>query len=67
MTMIYSIVEAPASTAAVLNNDLELTSQWAQWKMSFSPEPSKHAVEILFPNRKTNCSSISIFQNHENF
>ena len=52
--MVYSIVETPASTAAVLNIDLELISQWAhQWKMSFNPEPSKQAVEILFPNRKT--------------
>ena len=54
LLMIYSIVEALASKAAVINNDLELISQWVhQWKMSFNPELSKQAVEILFSNRKT--------------
>ena len=48
--MIYSIIEAPASTAAVLNNDLELKSQW---KLSFNHETRKQAVEIIFSNRKT--------------
>ena len=64
LLMIYSIVENPASTAAVLKNDLELISQWAhQWKMSFSPEPSKQAVEILFSNRKTKTAHPFLFFN----
>ena len=53
-TMIYSIVETPASTLAVLNNDLELISQW---EMSFNPEPSKQAVES-----KTSGFEVIIFQ-----
>ena len=62
--MIYSIVETPASTAAILNNDLELISQWAhQWKMSFNPGPSKQAVEILFSNRKTKTAHPFLFLN----
>ena len=46
--MIYSVVHNPTLTASVLNHDLAIISQWAhQWKMSFNPEPSKQAVEIL--------------------
>ena len=62
--MIYSIVEAPVSTAAVINNDLELINQWAhQWKMSFNPETSKQAVEILFSNRNTKTAHPFLFFN----
>ena len=63
-TMIYSIVKTPASTAAILNNDLELIRQWAhQWKMSFNPEPSKQVVEILFSNRNTKTAHPFLFFN----
>ena len=55
------IVLAPASTAAVLNNDLEHISQSVhQWKMSFNPEPRKQAV--IFQQEDQNCTSISLFQ-----
>ena len=56
----FSIVKPLASMAAVLNNDLELISQW---KMSFNPEPSKQAVEILFSNRKTKTAHPFLFFN----
>ena len=51
--MIYSVVHNPTLTASALNHDLEIISQWAhQWKMSFNPEPSKQAVEILFSQKE---------------
>ena len=51
--MIYSVVHNPTLTSSVLNYDLEIISQWDhRWKMSFNPEPSKQAVEILFSQKK---------------
>ena len=52
-TMIYSIVNDPLLTANELNHDLNRISKWAhQWKMSFNPDPSKQAVEMLFSQKK---------------
>ena len=51
--MLYSVVYDPTSSAADLNHDLELISQWAfQWKMAFNPDPNKQANEILFSCKK---------------
>ena len=46
---LFSIVRDPVASAADLNHDLDLISRWAsQWKMSFNPDPTKPAEEILF-------------------
>ena len=48
-TSLSSIVHDPQSSAADLNYDLGLISQWArQWKMCFNPDPTKQAEEVLF-------------------
>ena len=63
-TMIYSVVHNPTLTASVLNHDLEIINQWAhQWKMSFNPEPSKQAVEILFSQKKIEITHPPLFFN----
>ena len=63
-TMIYSVVHNPSLTAAVLNQDLKFIAQWAhQWKMSFNPEPSKQAVEILFSQKKIKPAHPPLFFN----
>ena len=63
-TMIYSVVHNPTLTASVLNQDLEIISQLAhQWKMSFNPEPSKQAVEILFSQQKIKVTHPPLFFN----
>ena len=63
-TMIYSVVHNPSLTAAVLNQDLKFIVQWAhQWKMSFNPEPSKQAVEILFFQKKIKPAHPPLFFN----
>ena len=37
------------SSAAELKNDLAKISHWVtQWKMSFNPDPSKQAQEVIF-------------------
>ena len=37
------------NSANELNNDLRKVCNWAfQWKMSFNPDPSKQAQEVIF-------------------
>ena len=51
-TMIFSIVHDPIISATNLNHDLNLVNKWAyQWKMSFNPDPTKQAVEVLFSHK----------------
>ena len=51
-TSISSIVSDPSVSAHELNHDLDRISQWAhQWKMSFNPDPTKQAEEILFSHK----------------
>ena len=51
-TMLFSIVNDPSTSAADLNHDLDLISQWAyQWKMEFNPDPSKQVNEVLFSQK----------------
>ena len=53
-TMLFSIVNDPVIFANNLNRDLKITQQWAhQWKMEFSPDPTKQASEILFSCKKS--------------
>ena len=48
----WQIVNDPILSANELNHDLHLIERWAyQWKMSFNPDPSKKAVEILFTQK----------------
>ena len=36
-----------------MNHDLELIRQWAQnWRMTFSPDSQKQAVELTFSRRR---------------
>ena len=51
--MLFSIVHNPLTSASELNQDLKVISTWAyQWKMSFNPDPSKQATEILFTKKR---------------
>ena len=52
-TSLFSVVHDPATSASDLNHDLTLISSWAnQWKMSFNPDPTKPAEEVLFSHKK---------------
>ena len=52
-TSLFSVIDDVDTSANELNNDLYQINKWAfQWKMSFNPDPSKQAQEIIF-NRKT--------------
>ena len=62
--MLFSIVHNPALSAAELNYDLHVISQWAQqWKMSFNPEPTKQAIEILFSHKRTGNNHLPLYFN----
>ena len=52
-TSLFSVVHNITDSDNLLNRDLSKTNEWAlQWKMSFNPDPTKQAQEIIF-SRKT--------------
>ena len=52
-TSLFSVVHDVTQSTNELNDDLEKISNWAyQWKMSFNPDKSKQAQEVIF-SRKT--------------
>ena len=52
-TSLFSVIHDVGPSANELNNDLYQISKWTfQWNMSFNPDPSKQAQEIIF-SRKT--------------
>ena len=53
-TSMFSVVRDPINTSQELNNDLHKVSLWTyKWNMSFNPDPSKQAQEVIF-SRKIN-------------
>ena len=57
-TSLFSVVHNANTTANELNNSVVKISRWAcQWKMSFNPDPSKQAQEVIF-SRKTKKNTI---------
>ena len=54
-TSLFSVMFDILSSSNILNNDLALISDWAfQWKMSFNPDPSKQAAEVVFSSKSIN-------------
>ena len=52
-TSLFSAVFDPNLSAQVLNNDLGKINLWAyQWKMSFNPNVSKQAHEVVFSRKR---------------
>ena len=51
-TSLLTIVKDRNVSANILNNDLQLNSQWAyKWKILFNPDPKKPAQEVLFSRK----------------
>ena len=63
---LYSIVHDPILSASDLNTDLTTISSWAhRWKMSFNPDPTKPAEEVIFSCKRTETPHPPlIFQNN---
>ena len=52
-TSLFSVVFDINASTSDLNNDLKQISNWAhQWKMSFNPDPTKQAQEVIFSRKK---------------
>ena len=63
-TSLFSIVRDPALSATELNHDLDVINKWAvQWKMSFNPDPTKPAEEILFSVKRNSPYDPPLFFN----
>ena len=53
------------NSARTLNDDLNMISLWAnQWKMSFNPDPSKQANEVIFSHKVKKPLHPSLFFNN---
>ena len=53
-TSTFHVVKDPDTLAEILNHDLTTISEWAyRWKMSFNPDLSEQAEEVLFSNKVT--------------
>ena len=51
-TSLFSVVHNSLSSSTDLNNDLVKISEWAyQWKMSFNPDSTKQAQEVIFSRK----------------
>ena len=51
-TSLFSVVHNKNASSTQLNNDLNQISLWAHnWKMSFNPDPSKQAQEVIFSRK----------------
>ena len=50
--LLFFVVHDITTSSCVLNYDLNRVREWAfQWKMSFNPEPSKPAEEVIFTRK----------------
>ena len=57
-TSLFSIVEDPKVSFEMLQHDLDSITEWVhRWKMSFNPDATKPAEEILFSHKKETPSS----------
>ena len=64
-TSLFSTITSPAISSSNLNEDLLKITQWAyQWKMSFNPDLTKQAQEIIFSRKKTDASHPSLYFNN---
>ena len=51
-TSLFTMVKDTSAAASDMNHDLDLIRLWAHnWRMSFSPDPRKQAVEVIFSRK----------------
>ena len=52
LTRPFSVVHDVTISSSELNNDLAKISEWDfKWKMSFNPDPTKPAQEVIFSRK----------------
>ena len=65
VTSFFSIVQNMNTSTVNLSNDMNKIRNWAiQWKISFNPDPSKQAQEIVFSRKLQNRNYNSVYFNH---
>ena len=63
-TSIFHLAKDHNTSAEILNHDLtRISEQACKWKMSFNPDPSKQAQEVLFSNKVTKTNHPNIIFN----
>ena len=64
-TSLFSIVNCVNTSATTLNSDLLKIQYWAyQWTMSFNPDWTKQAQEIIFSRKKNVTTHPPLFFNN---
>ena len=64
-TSLFSIINCVNTSASTLNNNLLKIKDWAyQWKMSFNPDQTKQAQEIIFSRKKNATTYPPLFFNN---
>ena len=68
-TSVFSVVYDVNTSAKELNDwALIIVNDWAfQWKMSFNPDPSKQAQEIIFSRKSKRSTHPPLIFNNNNF
>ena len=62
---LFSVVHNVNTSSTNLNNDIRKISDWAiQWNMSFNPDPSKQAQEVIYSRKRQNPNHDSIYFNN---
>ena len=66
-TSLFLVVHDINASARELNDELKKTDKWAfQWKMSFNPDPSKQAQEVIFSHKIKKLPHPSLVFNNNN-
>ena len=61
-TSLFSVISDSITTATALNEDLVKVKNWAHlWKMSFNPDSSKQAQQVIFSRKLTRTNHPDIF------
>ena len=64
-TSLFSVVHNITDSANLLNSDLSKINEWAlQWKISFNPDPTKQAQEVIFSGKTSQRSHPGLMFNN---
>ena len=61
-TSVFNVVFDTDISAQILNQDLRAVQDWAyQWKMSFNPDPTKQAKQVIFSTKASKVEHPAIY------
>ena len=66
-TSLFSVAHDVDISAKEINDDLKEVNDWTfQWKMNFSPDPSKHTLEAIFSRKSKRLTHPRLVFNNNN-